>query len=56
MTKRDYELIASVFHNTRAITDEESGMKDCLIDRMTDALARGNPAFNGAKFRKACTD
>lgn len=54
MTKRDYQLIASVFANCKATTIEETGMKDELVDRMADALARGNPEFKRDRFLAAC--
>lgn len=54
MSRKDFELIASVFRNTKALTHEEAGMKECLLDRMADALRRTNPGFDRARFINAC--
>jgi hypothetical protein len=54
MTRQDYRLIASVFANVKAMTDEERGMRECLIERMADALARGRPTFQRDTFLSAC--
>lgn len=54
MTRQDYRLIASVFANTTASSDEERGMRECLIERMADALVRGRPTFQRDTFLTAC--
>lgn len=54
MTKKDYIKIASVFANCRASTHEETGMKDCLMERMADELARGVPTFDKQRFLAVC--
>jgi len=56
MSRKDYQLIASVFHMTREITHEERGMKECLVERMADALSRVNENFDKARFTAACND
>lgn len=57
MTKKDYELIASVFYAqmTRAQYETESKltMRECQR-YMELRLAIENPRFNKQKFRRAC--
>lgn len=65
MTRRDYELVASVILETRKIMEgfylhEESVLiafttLDKLEKEMSRALARDNSRFNPETFSKACT-
>lgn len=60
MTRKDYELIASVLRETMQYAENESlnwnGIQttECAIDLFAEALYRENGAFDEEKFRKAC--
>lgn len=57
MTRKDFELIAKVFHELNA--DFNNGGEDTIslalvAEELTRALATTNPNFDRARFLKAC--
>lgn len=59
MTRKDYFLIASVFHNgyeqvSMTGTDDDAIFLNSMADHMGDLLAEDNPRFDRTKFLKAC--
>lgn len=60
MTKKDYELIASVLKQAILFCDDTSNQDDDILlletlsKRFADTLASKNPRFNREKFLKAC--
>jgi len=53
MTKKDYELIASVLRE-RLGDSYDNAYARLLVKKMADALAKQNPKFNRHKFLQAC--
>lgn len=49
MTKKNYELIARVLHESIRVGGEQQIAYD-----LADAFAEENPRFNTARFLKAC--
>lgn len=56
MTRKDFELIAKAIQTTRNY--EPTGSPEATLalvtDVLADMLATTNPAFDRARFRKAC--
>jgi hypothetical protein len=52
MTRKDFELIASVIRNTDEVADSQT--RDALAEMFADKLAGTNDRFNRETFLKAC--
>lgn len=52
MSKKDYELIASVLRGAKAYTKPDDHV--LLVGDFTNALATTNPRFDRARFIAAC--
>jgi hypothetical protein len=57
MTKKDYELIARILRDARAIgtTGAERHLLDIIASDFADSLAKDNPRFKKERFFAACT-
>ena len=53
MTKKDYELIASVLRE-RLGDSYDNAYARLLVKKMADVFEAHNPKFNRSKFLKAC--
>ena len=57
MSRKDYQLIASVLNNTHQ-KDKGNYVKHLVVERLARdiaiALAKDNPHFNEGKFLEAC--
>ena len=54
MTRKDYELIASVFASFADICDLSETIGADIAQRLAEELAEENPRFNSARFLSAC--
>lgn len=54
MTRKDYELIASVFAGFAAICDLSETIGADIAEQLAEELAEDNPRFNSARFLSAC--
>jgi hypothetical protein len=58
MTKKDYQLIARVFAETKefAITPEQCNLWNGIVTEMAHALETTNGLFNPDRFYAACKE
>lgn len=55
MTKKDFELIASVLKDCKQVIPQyEQYSYDMITSKLSDKLAQVNPRFNRDRFLKAC--
>lgn len=54
MTKKDYELIASVIYSLYLGHTDWTRSCEQVTSRFADKLAENNPKFNRSKFLQAC--
>jgi len=54
MTKKDYELVASVIYSLYLGHDNWMRSGEQVASRFADKLAERNPKFNRSKFLEAC--
>ena len=52
MTRKDYELIASVIRNADEVADDQT--REALAEMFADVLAGTNDRFDSARFLTAC--
>lgn len=54
MTKKDYELIASVIYSLYLGHENWNRNAEQVASRFADMLSEKNPKFNRSKFLQAC--
>ncbi len=54
MTRKDYELIASVFADYSKVCELSETIGEGIAKELANAFAFDNPRFNPQRFLKAC--